>query len=203
LVNFPVLGIVRYLSVGNSKLAESVLDLRAERVLSADELARPFAASWTWPSSWKWRASSWWAGRTSSVVGPWITPGSSVSALLATGRVSAVGSRYKALMPPRDSPYRGRWTVVRRQVLARDGRRCWICGGLGADSVDHLDPVATNGRAIPPLDRLAAAHGVQQQARARAGDRAGGEAPERIVAGDRRAGPQDLVGRDPSRRPGA
>ena len=43
-------------------------------------------------------------------------------------------------------------------MLARDGYRCHICGGPGADSVDHLDPVSTHGPRIPPLDRLAAAH---------------------------------------------
>jgi hypothetical protein len=43
-------------------------------------------------------------------------------------------------------------------VLARDGYRCHICGLPGADSVNQLDPVATHGPAIPPADRLAAAH---------------------------------------------
>ncbi|MEZ0285650.1 MAG: hypothetical protein ACAH79_10505 [Thermoleophilia bacterium] len=61
-------------------------------------------------------------------------------------------------MPPRDSPYGRSWARARRAVLARDGYRCHISGGPGADSVDHLDPVATHGPAIPPLNRLAAAH---------------------------------------------
>ena len=61
-------------------------------------------------------------------------------------------------VPPRDSPYGRSWARVRRAVLARDGYRCHICGLPGADSVDHLDPVATHGPAIPPLNRLAAAH---------------------------------------------
>lgn len=32
------------------------------------------------------------------------------------------------------------WARIRKQVLARDGNVCYICGGVGADSVDHVIP---------------------------------------------------------------
>ena len=79
-------------------------------------------------------------------------------------------------VPPRDSPYGRSWARVRRAVLARDCYRCHICGLPGADSVDHLDPVATHGPAIPPLNRLAAAHVGCNGSRARLLERERGTA---------------------------
>lgn len=29
------------------------------------------------------------------------------------------------------------WPARRAKVLKRDGRICWLCGGAGADAVDH------------------------------------------------------------------
>ena len=110
-------------------------------------------------------------------------------------------------VPPRDSPYGRSWARVRRAVLARDGYRCHICGGPGADSVDHLDPVSTHGPRIPPLDRLAAAHVGCNSRRARLLEQerraASPSHPARpqVVTGP--PGQAGVVGRDPARRPGA
>jgi 5-methylcytosine-specific restriction protein A len=30
------------------------------------------------------------------------------------------------------------WHIIRARILERDGRRCHVCGGLGADAVDHV-----------------------------------------------------------------
>jgi hypothetical protein len=57
-------------------------------------------------------------------------------------------------------------------VLARDRRICWICHLPGADAVDHLDPIAEHGPALPPLDRLAAVHTSCNSRRARELERA-------------------------------
>ncbi len=43
---------------------------------------------------------------------------------------NAWGSRKYRL--PRD------WHKIRVRILERDGRRCHVCGGLGADGVDHI-----------------------------------------------------------------
>jgi 5-methylcytosine-specific restriction protein A len=39
------------------------------------------------------------------------------------------------------------WSYQKKRphILARDGGVCWICGGLGADSVDHVVPRARGG----------------------------------------------------------
>lgn len=37
------------------------------------------------------------------------------------------------------------WAKRKARVLARDGRVCHVCGGGGADEVDHLVPVARGG----------------------------------------------------------
>lgn len=49
-----------------------------------------------------------------------------------------------------------RWRQLRAAILQRDGYRCHICGHTGADSVDHLRPVAHHGTDHP--SNLAAAH---------------------------------------------
>jgi 5-methylcytosine-specific restriction endonuclease McrA len=76
--------------------------------------------------------------------------------------------------PPttRERGYGGAWQRARRTVLARDGRICWICRLPGADAVDHLDPIAERGPALPPLERLAAVHTSCNLRRARELERA-------------------------------
>ena len=37
------------------------------------------------------------------------------------------------------------WTTTRTRILKRDARICYICGGEGADQVDHIINVATGG----------------------------------------------------------
>ena len=52
-----------------------------------------------------------------------------------------------------------RWKNLRHEILVRDGYICWICGGDGADSVDHLVARAEGGD-IWDRDNLAAAHKI-------------------------------------------
>ena len=47
------------------------------------------------------------------------------------------------------------WKKLRPQILRRDGGRCHICGGSGADVVDHKVPYSLGGTDHP--DNLAAA----------------------------------------------
>ena len=49
------------------------------------------------------------------------------------------------------------WQRVKARVIARDGGVCHICGGVGADSADHLLPVADGGQ-LYDMDNLAAVH---------------------------------------------
>jgi hypothetical protein len=51
------------------------------------------------------------------------------------------------------------WRKLRKAILIRDGYICWICGGDGADSVDHLE-ARVHGGATFDRDNLAAAHKV-------------------------------------------
>ena len=53
----------------------------------------------------------------------------------------------------------GRWKKLRIEILKRDGYICWICGGDGADSVDHLISRHDGGN-IWDRDNLAAAHKI-------------------------------------------
>jgi len=48
------------------------------------------------------------------------------------------------------------WARIRKQVLERDMGVCHLCGGEGANSVDHLIPFSQGGG--DNLDNLAAAH---------------------------------------------
>ncbi|HKE76652.1 MAG TPA: HNH endonuclease [Acidimicrobiales bacterium] len=43
------------------------------------------------------------------------------------------------------------WQVLRTLVFARDGRRCYRCGGY-ADTVDHIVPIAQGGRRLDPAN---------------------------------------------------
>lgn len=49
------------------------------------------------------------------------------------------------------------WSRVKAQVIARDGGICHLCNRLGADTADHLRPVALGG-AWYDMSNLAAAH---------------------------------------------
>jgi 5-methylcytosine-specific restriction endonuclease McrA len=48
------------------------------------------------------------------------------------------------------------WRIIRAHVLERDGGRCWICGELGATTVDHVIPRHHGGTDHPA--NLRAAH---------------------------------------------
>ncbi len=49
------------------------------------------------------------------------------------------------------------WSRIKAQVIRRDGGRCHLCFDLGADTADHLIPVAHGGPTYD-LTNLAAAH---------------------------------------------
>lgn len=53
----------------------------------------------------------------------------------------------------------------------RDHGICHICKRPGADTADHLDPVSEHGPALPPPERLAAAHRSCNSRRARLRER--------------------------------
>jgi len=44
-----------------------------------------------------------------------------------------------------------RWRRLRLAVFARDGRRCYRCGGY-ADTVDHITPLALGGSMFDPAN---------------------------------------------------
>lgn len=46
---------------------------------------------------------------------------------------------------------------LRKQVFNYYGEQCWLCGGEGADTIDHIIPVADGGD--DSLDNLRPAHG--------------------------------------------
>lgn len=48
------------------------------------------------------------------------------------------------------------WKRLRLEILKRDGYICWLCGGTGADQVDHLRPASLGGTDDP--SNLRAAH---------------------------------------------
>ena len=48
------------------------------------------------------------------------------------------------------------WQRVRDAVLERDGRICWLCGQPGANTADHVLPIAHGGNDDP--SNLRAAH---------------------------------------------
>lgn len=55
----------------------------------------------------------------------------------------------------RRSPMRSR---VRREVFARFGDVCWLCGRPGADSVDHLLPKSQYPQLMFVVDNMRPAH---------------------------------------------
>jgi 5-methylcytosine-specific restriction endonuclease McrA len=50
----------------------------------------------------------------------------------------------------------GAWQTVRQKVLTRDMDSCYLCGGPGANQVDHLVGVADGGS--NDLSNLASCH---------------------------------------------
>lgn len=48
------------------------------------------------------------------------------------------------------------WQRLRLTILERDGRRCYLCGGGGADAVDHIIAVSQGGTDDP--NNLSAVH---------------------------------------------
>lgn len=62
---------------------------------------------------------------------------------------------------PENRPYQGRWKIVRRQVLERDGHTCQInlpgCT-VTATTVDHITPVALGGEWYDDNNLRAACH---------------------------------------------
>lgn len=48
------------------------------------------------------------------------------------------------------------WQRLKRRIIRRDGGICHICGGLGADSADHIIPHSLGGTDDPA--NLAAVH---------------------------------------------
>lgn len=50
------------------------------------------------------------------------------------------------------------WQKLRVQAFAIYGTICHICGADGADTIDHLDPRALVGTALPSIDRVRPAH---------------------------------------------
>jgi len=61
-------------------------------------------------------------------------------------------------MTPRERQGRKgqRWERKRQAVFARDGDICWLCGRVGADSIDHVVQLADGGG--NDLDNLRPAH---------------------------------------------
>lgn len=49
------------------------------------------------------------------------------------------------------------WTNIKRSILARDRRVCYICGGPQADEVDHVIPLHQGG--LTEAKNLRAVHG--------------------------------------------
>lgn len=37
------------------------------------------------------------------------------------------------------------WKATRQRIMARDNGRCYVCGGEGADQIDHIISVANGG----------------------------------------------------------
>jgi len=68
--------------------------------------------------------------------------------------------------PKTDPNYRaGRggkaWRETRKAILEAHGYICWMCGRPGADTVDHITPLAQGGAPLDP-NNLKPAHGKRQ-----------------------------------------
>lgn len=62
------------------------------------------------------------------------------------------------------SPGRGghAWRKTRQAILAHD-TTCWICGQPGADTVDHVIPLALGGAPLDPTNLRPAHHHCNSQ----------------------------------------
>lgn len=72
-------------------------------------------------------------------------------------------------MPPRNGGSRA-WRRTVAYVLRRDNGTCWICDGTGADSADHVVPVAQGGT-DHPSNLKAVHHNVEPRCNRYKGDR--------------------------------
>jgi len=59
-------------------------------------------------------------------------------------------------LPQNSKRYPRKWENIRLRVLARDNRICGICHKPGANSVDHIIPIAKGG--THDMANLRAAH---------------------------------------------
>ncbi len=50
--------------------------------------------------------------------------------------------------------YGWRWQQLRLEAFALYGTTCHICGVEGANTLDHLDPIAVHGTRLPDIDRV-------------------------------------------------
>jgi hypothetical protein len=57
-----------------------------------------------------------------------------------------------------------RWRPLVAEIVARDGGRCWLCGGYGATSADRVVRVGDGGD--DELENLRAAHVDRNRRRA-------------------------------------
>jgi 5-methylcytosine-specific restriction protein A len=73
--------------------------------------------------------------------------------------------------------WRGRRVDQLRVAVLQIDPVCWLCGGVGADSIDHVVPRSLGG--TDELDNLRPAH---RACNARRGNRRGGERAEHIDA---------------------
>lgn len=66
----------------------------------------------------------------------------------------------------------GALRTLKRRVAERDHGCCYICGGEGADELDHIIPVSQGGAAAD-LDNLGLAHAACHRAKSAAEAQAG------------------------------
>jgi 5-methylcytosine-specific restriction endonuclease McrA len=60
------------------------------------------------------------------------------------------------------NPYAGRSTRSFRRLRAKvlsESDICWLCGGAGADTVDHVIPLSVNPELAEEVGNLRPAHG--------------------------------------------
>jgi len=57
------------------------------------------------------------------------------------GQIHVSGER----CPQQPSVHTAEWNKTRNRIIKRDRGICWLCGGLGANSVDHIIARANGG----------------------------------------------------------